>query len=259
MNELPQPPAAAVELARGASAVAPGVLLLHASRTIVAADIHLGYEDVIGAALPTWSTPEIVSTLMIAAQQNDAREIVLLGDVIHGTRMSEGAARAVREGLHALRAIARLTLVAGNHEGRTRGAAVLGETAESVDRDGWTLLHGDRSPSGAQLQAGRWIVGHLHPSLRLDASVTAPAFLTSPRVIAVPALTPYSGGLDVLSDDCLRALRPFGLHSRGEARVVAAAGGLLYPFGSLAQLRQLFSAPPTSGSAYSRRVLRPDT
>ncbi len=240
MSRAPQAAAPAVDLLPGASALAPGVLWLHASRAILAADVHLGYEDVIGGALPTWSTPEIIGTLLVAARRMQAREIVLLGDVIHGSRMSEGAARAVREGLDSLRAVAQLTLVAGNHEGRTRGAAVLGETVEFAERDGWLLLHGDK-PSLA-----RSIIGHLHPSLALGGGTGAPAFLASNRIIVLPALTPYSGGLDVLSDACLQALRPFGIETRRDLHVVAAAGELLYPFGSLSELRKV------------RKWLRPD-
>jgi metallophosphoesterase superfamily enzyme len=231
MNVLPQPAAGIVQLACGVSALAPGLLWLHSCRAIIAADVHFAYEDVIGGALPAWSTPEITATLLIAAQRMQAREIVLLGDIIHGSRMSEGAARAVREALDALRAVAQLTLVAGNHEGRTRGEAILGETVEFAHRDGWMLLHGDRAA-----HFGKCIIGHLHPSLPLAASESAPAFLASSSLIVVPAMTPYSAGLNVLSRACMEALRPFGVASRSQLQVVAAAGEMLYPFGALSQL-----------------------
>lgn len=233
MNKSPLPAAAIVELASGISALAPGLLWLHASRAIVAADVHFGYEDVIGGALPAWSTAEISRTLMSAAQKMNAAEIILLGDVIHGSRMSEGVARTVKGALETLRAAVRLTLIAGNHEGRTRGAAVLGETVERVKRDGWQLLHGDRASPFE-----RSIIGHLHPSLALGGGESAPAFLASDRLIVVPALTPYSRGLNVFSQPCLEALRPWGIGSRSDLRVVAAAGGLLYPFGTLSALRK---------------------
>jgi len=137
MSEFRTPAAAAErhELAKGAFALGPGLLWLQSSRAIVAADTHLAYEDVIGGALPTWSTPEIAGLLLRAARRWDAREVIVLGDVIHGSRMSEGAARAVIGALDALRAEVTLTLVAGNHEGRTRGFEVLGETVESTERD----------------------------------------------------------------------------------------------------------------------------
>lgn len=239
MNNRPQPAAPMVELADGVSALSPGVLWLARSRSIVAADVHFGYEDAIGGALPAWSTHEIVDALAGAATRMDAREIVLLGDVIHSIRMSEGAARTVQTALASLRAIATLTLIAGNHEGRSRGAAILGETVEVVERDGWMLLHGDRPTFDAEAPGYRrgCIIGHLHPSLALGGRTSAPAFLASRRLIVVPALTPYSSGLDVLSGACLHALRAWGIASRAELRVVAAAGEMLYPFGSLSGLR----------------------
>ena len=258
MNDKPRAASAIVEVSSGVSAVSPGLLCLHASRSIVAADVHLAYEDVIGAALPAWSTPEITATLLIAAQRMQAREIVLLGDVIHGSRMSDGAARKVSEALDGLRRIVQLTLVAGNHEGRTRGQAVLGATVESAERDGWTLLHGDRAPRHAELLTGRCIIGHLHPSLSLGGGESAPAFLISSKVIVVPALTPYSAGLNVFSEECLRALRMFGVASRGELNVVAAAGEMLYPFGTLSGLRKAMNAAPSPKSPYRRNWLRPD-
>jgi metallophosphoesterase superfamily enzyme len=229
-----------VEILPGVSAVAPGLLWLQGARAIIAADVHFAYEDVIGAALPAWSTADVTATLLRACKMLDAREIVLLGDVIHSARMSEGAARAVRHALAAMRAVATLTIVAGNHEGKSRGAAILGETIECAERDGWLLVHGDRAPSPAKLSGARGvIIGHLHPSLPLAAGVTAPAFLAANRLIAIPALTPYSSGLDVFSEACLRALHSFNIGSRRDLHVVAATGDVLYPFGTLSDLMKV--------------------
>lgn len=244
-------------LTGGIDALAPGLLWMHETRTVVAADAHLAYEDVIGGALPTWSTGDAIQTLVSAAQSFGAREILFLGDIIHGSRMSEGAAREVQAGLERLRAVASVTLVAGNHEGRTRGFDVLGETVEFAERSGWLLIHGDK-PS---LQR-RVIIGHLHPSVR-SGGTSAPAFLAGGGVIVVPALTPYSEGLDVCGDDCFEALQPFGVRSRGDLQVVATTPDLVYPLGSLAALRQELRRPVTAGNApprygYRRKFLRPD-
>ena len=258
----PQAAARVVELCPGMSAVAPGLLWLHESRALVAADVHLAYEDVIGGALPTWSTTELVATLLLAVRAMDAREVVLLGDIIHGSMMSEGAARAVRNGLDTLREAAQLTLVAGNHEGRTRGAAVLGDTVEFAARDGWLMLHGDRPAAAAQLAAYRGIVlGHLHPSVALGGGATAPAFLYGDRIIVVPAMTPYSPGLNVLGDACMNALGAFNVAPRRELCVTAVTGELLYPFGSLAQLRRVLAKPAPKGARparFRRKFLNPD-
>jgi uncharacterized protein len=227
----PQAAAMQVELAPGVLALAHGVLWLERSRALIAADAHLAYEDVIGGALPLWSTAEIAHVLLVLADRMQAREIVLLGDVIHGSRMSEGAARTVGAALQRLRERYILTLIAGNHEGRTRGFAVLGETENAVEREGWLLVHGDRVVS-----APRAIVGHLHPSLPLGGHAHVPAFIASPELIVVPALTPYSNGLNVLSSDCTRALEQF-VRSTARCVVVASTSDRVYPFGSLDALR----------------------
>jgi hypothetical protein len=227
----PAEAAESVALAAGVCGLAPGLAWLAQTRTLVVADAHLGYEEAVGGALPLWSTAESALTLRLAAQRAGAREIAFVGDVVHGSALSEGATRAIGALLASLREIAEVTLIAGNHEGRSRAAAVLGATVESAERDGWLLVHGDRPfPPGR-----RAIVGHLHPSLRLGAALTAPALLASEQIVVVPALTPYSPGLDVLSHDCANALRSWGVRRR-DVDVVVASGGRLFPFGSLATL-----------------------
>jgi metallophosphoesterase superfamily enzyme len=124
---------------------------------------------------------------------------------------------------------------------------VLGETHESIERDGWLLLHGDR-----YVAAARCIIGHLHPSIALGGERSAPAFLASPEIIVVPALTPYSRGLNVLSGACAAALKAF-VRSTASVCVVACGEDKVYPFGSLAGLRTLLrSGRP---SRFARRRL----
>ena len=256
----PAPACDAHPLADGVLALPGGFAWLSASHVLVCADAHLGYEDVMGggAALPLWSTTEIVASIAVAARRHAAREIVFLGDAIHGANLSEGAARAVGAALDALRAQARVTIIAGNHEGRSRGVAVLGPTVESCERDGWTLAHGDRpEPRGSGLPA-RTMIGHLHPSLHLGGEVTAPAFLGSSALVVVPALTPYSLGLDVTGDACLAALAPWGVQRR-DLTVVAATAERVFPFGALSALRGTLHVRGADAAPLGRRRrLRPD-
>jgi uncharacterized protein len=228
----PKPAAMEYQLFDGVVALTDSLLWLSRSRTIVAADAHLAYEDVIGSALPLWSTAEISSILLQTVRRMDAREIVFLGDVIHGTRMSEGAAATVNRALGVLREACAVTLVAGNHEGRSRGSILLGHTEEAIERDGWLLVHGDKPAGGS-----RCIIGHLHPSLPLAAGVRVPAFLAAPHLVVVPALTPYSNGLNLFSRDCATALREFG--ETRDFIVVASTHDRVYPFGGLHRLRRL--------------------
>jgi metallophosphoesterase superfamily enzyme len=226
------PSAPEYEIVPGALALPHGLLFLQRTATLVAADVHLGYEDVIGGALPLWSTASIALVLAGAIERWNAREVVLLGDVVHSTAMSEGAARTVRTTLDGLRARASLVAIAGNHEGRSRGRAILGDICESVERDGWLLLHGDIPPR----ERTRCIVGHLHPSLRMGGGKSVPVLLSNADLIVAPALTPYSPGLDVRSPACARAVGAFG--ARADAMTVVACGeDRVYPFGSVGRLR----------------------
>jgi metallophosphoesterase superfamily enzyme len=229
----PEASAQRYELLPGIVALPHGLLWLEASRSLVAADIHLAYEETIGGALPLWSTSDALKLLTAALERYAAAEIVLLGDILHSSRMSDGAARRVVAALATLRDRCELTAIAGNHEGRTRGAEVLGETHEAVERGGWLLFHGD-----APLARGaRNIVGHVHPSLALArGGESVPAFMSSTSLIVVPALTPYSKGLNVLSAECARALRAFDVPTSA-VQVVASTTDRVFPFGALDGLR----------------------
>ncbi len=252
------PPVAASDahpLAPGVIALPGGFALLDASRVLLCADAHFGYEDVMGGALPLWSTTEIAASIAIAAQRHAVREIVFLGDLLHGATMSGGAAAAVQGALALLRDIAPLTFVAGNHEGRSRGRGVLGETVEAAERDGWLLIHGDKPPRAGTPA----IIGHLHPSVHLGGASAVPAFLAAPAIVVVPALTPYSTGLDVFSDDCIAALAPYDVR-RADLHVVAATSERVYPFGTLSRVREALRAPQhPRARGYFRKTLRGDS
>lgn len=243
-----------LQLLPGIRAIAPGYAFVEATRTLVTADTHFGYEEAIGGALPAWSTSESVASLLVAIHRTGAAELAILGDIVHSPRLSDGTARRVREALDALRAACGLTLIEGNHEGRGRAAEIVGETHDVIERGGWTLTHGDKALANARV-----MIGHLHPSLPLAAGQTAPAFLASQSVVVVPALTPYSPGLSALSRECLQALRRFGVRSFRDVRLTACTAGRLYAFGSVAAVLDVLAAPDAaSRGKFRRRVLRPD-
>ena len=234
---IPEPASERYEIAPNVFALPESLLHLASSRALVVADAHLGYEDVIGGALPLWSTQEATVKLLAAIDRTQAAEVIFLGDIIHGSRMSDGAARVVRASLAQLRERCAVTLVVGNHEGASRGEAILGEVEDAVERDGWVLVHGDEP-----VLVPRVIVGHIHPSLPLGGGSSVPAFLATRRTIVVPAFTPYSPGLSVLAKDCAEALRAFG--DDGDPVVVGSNENRVFPFGSREALRKaLYDRP----------------
>jgi metallophosphoesterase superfamily enzyme len=227
-----------LELAPGVFARADGLLFITSSRTLVAADLHLGYEECIGAALPLWSIAETARKLKVAIAKTQARELVLLGDIVHGTRMSEGASRCVISLLDHWRTLANVVAVAGNHEGRGRGRELLGHTVESVDRAGWHLTHGDiPGDKPSRLNPRRSIIGHVHPSVRLSPSMSAPAFVYSASLIALPAQTPFSPGLHVASREAQQAFSPWLAYGE-RARAVIVSRGRLLELGALEDVRE---------------------
>jgi metallophosphoesterase superfamily enzyme len=254
---FPSRAAESFELAGGVVALAPGLAWLPASHCLIAADAHLAYEDVVGGVLPLWSTAEIVATIALVAERMEAREIVFLGDIVHGSQMSDGAIRVVRDGLAVLRTKAEVTLVAGNHEGRSRAFRVLGSTVEDCERDGWLLVHGDKPAALGR----RAIIGHLHPSLHMGGRSSVPAFVASEELVVVPAMTPYSPGLDVLSPDFADAIGLWSVR-RSDVHVVASTNDHVYPFGGLTNLRDVLRTPlprrREPAPRYRRRRLGPD-
>lgn len=250
---LPRVAGEACEVAPGVIALPDSFAWLPTSRVLVCADAHFAYEEVVGAALPLWSTADIVARIEAALERQSARELIFLGDVLHSARLGEGAARTVADALRRLRERCDVTIVAGNHEGSTRGFAHLGVTCESTERDGWTLVHGDRhAPAGSRV-----ILGHLHPSLHLGGDSTTPVFLATRSLVVVPAATPYSPGLDALAREVLVALRPFGVRA-GELELTASTHARVFPFGRLANVRSLLRrAPQPGGRSPRRRSLRP--
>ncbi|MHB8148106.1 MAG: metallophosphoesterase [Vulcanimicrobiaceae bacterium] len=232
----------------GVVALPHSLTWLERSRALIVADAHLAYEEVIGGALPLWSTREALALLQSAIDRMGASEVIFLGDIVHGSRMSDGAARVVANALKRLRTACTVTLVAGNHEGRTRGASVLGATEEWVERDGWQLVHGD----GPAAAAARRIIGHLHPAIALGCGNSTPVFLASSRLIVAPALTPYSTGLNVLSRSCAQALLALDCLPR-DFTVVASGDACVYPFGTLTALKRVTArAGSPSRSARNR-------
>jgi metallophosphoesterase superfamily enzyme len=94
--------------------------------------------------------------------------------------------------------------------------------------------------------------------LHLGGRVNAPAFLAGRRIVVVPALTPYSSGLDVLSDACIGALAPYGVR-RPDLHVVAALDDRVFPFGSLSRLREAARRPAhPRANGYRRKHLSGD-
>ncbi len=236
--------------------VAPG-LVLDARRaawmpehgTLAVADPHLGYawvQRARGQLLPVARPEDTVDRLLRLSAEFAARELVLLGDVVHAAldlQPVRGALEALTDGL---RGRTVLRLVAGNHDRRLAGRLAdwglpLGLTPEHRT-GGFRMVHGD-GPIPAEDGENGWLLsGHEHPAVRIGDGIAhsarVPAFLVAPRWVILPAFSDWAAG-------CVLGQTPFLSATARGARfeqAVACFGPRLLPLPVTYQLGR-----PTAG------------
>jgi len=197
---------------------ADGAAWLPGERTLVVADVHVGYARAArrrGGWLPDVETPEaLAARLLAAAARVGAARLVIAGDLRHSTRDVDAAERAeVAALLERVRAVLPVDVVAGNHDRGDRSPMSLAVGAVDVVHE----------PPAAP--PGRWTVcGHLHPRTTLrdetGASLRVRCALVGECTIVLPAFTDWAGGLAAG-----RARRAIGW---GEWRELVCAGGRVW-------------------------------
>lgn len=189
---LPSPPTpsnpARAEIRRGVWLDSRRALWFEDARRLVVADLHWGYSTVHqsrGNLLPCWGDAQIERTLRQLIADYRPREMIWLGDVVHA---AEGAKPAER---FLAASPLPVTVIAGNHDRRWRGAAV-----RTLERDGYFFHHGDAAPAVPPGLVE--VIGHHHPAVILDggagARVKVPALVASEHRLVLPAFSPWSGG-----------------------------------------------------------------
>ena len=172
------------------------------SRTLVVADVHIGYARAArrrGGYLPSAErASDAAQRALGAASDLGASSLVIAGDVRHSTRDADVAEHAeVLAFLQQLRSALDVTLVPGNHD---RGAAArygheVYVAAEPLIVDDVAIMHAPpTSPPG------QWTVcGHLHPSTvvrdETGAGARFPCALVGDHVVVLPAFSDWAGGV----------------------------------------------------------------
>lgn len=160
---------------------------------LLIADLHLGKGDVFraaGIALPSGGTAHDLARLDRLIDATGARELWILGDLLHGAthhaRWREGwdRWRSAHAGL-------RIAALRGNHDRHRDDAALdIDALGESVAQDGLLLRH-EPLPDPAH----HVIAGHLHPTLRLPGiRRPLPGFWLRPGHTVLPAFSAFTGG-----------------------------------------------------------------
>ncbi len=209
---------------------------LKLGRTLVIADLHLGYE--VSMAREGFYLPrvfhEVVGKLKGILERERPKRLVIDGDLKHSfvpEWREREELKAFVEEVSPL--VNELVLVRGNHDVGTLWLRELGvEVVDELEVGGWKLVHGHKLVEGE-----RFIIGHEHPAIRLrdevGALVKVPAFLVGRELIVLPAFSPWAYGNDVLREIVSPFLRAYDI---SKARVLVPLEDELLDFGELGKL-----------------------
>jgi putative SbcD/Mre11-related phosphoesterase len=192
------------------------------TRTAVAADLHLGYDQARqrrGEAVPLAGLDDLLHALAVLIPRHGLRRLVIAGDLFE-----DAAGRALVPDLlrwlagHDLELVG---VVPGNHDrGLERAGPALPLCPDGVCLGEWRVVHGD----GA-LPPGRLVLGHFHPCLRWSGRLSAPCYLVSEERVVLPAFSPDAAGVNVL-----------GARRWRDYRCAVVAGDAVLDFGEVSRL-----------------------
>ena len=165
-----------------------------ARRSVLIADLHLGKADVFrhaGIGLPSGGTGHDLGRLDALLAGTQARELWILGDVLHGAALHS----RWRDSWNQWRARhPRLRVVAltGNHDRALAQAGLDIELAGILVEDGPFALRHDPEP-----HAGLHVLcGHVHPLAGLSGMRRRwPAFWLRERMTLLPAFSGFTAGV----------------------------------------------------------------
>ena len=215
-----------LEIAPGLRLTGDGAAWLPDARTVIVADIHIGYELAAqrrgGYLPPVVSGGAIGMRLLAMARELAATRIVIAGDLRHSTTdVDEFERTELAQFATALPGDVALDVVLGNHD---RGGSFVGrETTGTLRIGGVDIVH--VPPTSRPV---RWTVcGHLHPSITVrdetGASARFPCVLAGERLVVLPALSDWAGGTS--------ASRLLGSLPRGEWRALPVSHGVIADVG----------------------------
>ena len=159
---------------------------------LLIADLHLGKGDVFrraGIAVPRGGTSHDLARLDQLLARSGARELFVLGDLLHGP-VPDAAWREAWRAWRARHAGLRVAVLAGNHDLRLAEAGLGVEALPAqVAAHPFTLSH----LPPAEDAPGPTICGHVHPVVRLEG-VRWPCYWWRARTLVLPAFSAFTGG-----------------------------------------------------------------
>jgi putative SbcD/Mre11-related phosphoesterase len=204
--------------------IRPGIVLdarravwLTAERTLLVADLHLGYawaQRSAGELLPITPRSETLPRLAALLEDYQPARTVLLGDIVHDAVDISPLTAELRQ-LHAYCANrSELILIAGNHDRQLHRLLF----AHSIDLPlvrelsigPHRLVHGDgidadaaRAELAIALHRGGFVFcGHEHPAITLSDRVASyakcPCFVEGDGLLMLPAFSEWAAGNSIL-------------------------------------------------------------
>lgn len=187
---------------RRLQAHASGALWLEDLRTLIVADLHLGYgfaqrrRGQLGPIVDEQTSDRLDAVLRALRPSS----VVFLGDTVHAPDPAPEERAWIRERFDAWRADgAALTVVRGNHD-RAIAADFEIDVVEEWRAPGIVGVHGDKewpAPKSDEIL----VLGHLHPAVGIEDAAgvrrRVPVFLRHPSLVILPAFSPFAAGLDV--------------------------------------------------------------
>ena len=184
----------------------PGVVWWEASRTLLAADLHVGMSETLQAAgmgVPTGRHEQDLEDLATLAQGRRASRLIVLGDFFHASSgITDDVFQMVARWRSALDVPVWLAL--GNHDAplRKRGGELPFDRVEDGFLEGpflFTHLPGE-APGAAPSEAPFRVCGHLHPVVRLEGGrdrLRLRCFVADADQLILPSFGRMTGGAPV--------------------------------------------------------------
>ena len=234
-----------VELAAGLRISDRFCAVLEDEKTVVAADLHLGFEAVAasdGAYFPRRQKPMLLRRLGAILEKHRPELFIIAGDFKHNfNRNLRQEMDEVEEVLDLLSSRTDVAVVRGNHDNFLRSILAEGTPfPESLEIGQFVVSHGHKEPGPGGVRNAIRIIAHEHPSLKMrdqiGAQASAPAFLWDElsQTLVLPALSPLARGTDILGG---RFISPVVRRmDRGLMRIFAVTGTGLLDFGAAGKI-----------------------
>jgi putative SbcD/Mre11-related phosphoesterase len=236
-----------IEVFDGARITSDLCLHLPDERTVVVADLHLGYESALeaeGIHIPRVQTKTVKEALARLIERYEAERVVLLGDVKHEFSRNLGQeVRDVRSVLDSISELVDIVIVKGNHDNFIENivSRIQIPVVDKYSLGGITFVHGHQPCDSRPLT-----IGHEHPSVkivdRVGAYIKLPChvFLREENVLVIPAFSPLASGTDITGvqpSDCLSPILSNADINNGEVFACSDIG--ILPLGKVSSLGDL--------------------